>query len=110
MNIPKVIELDEQDEGFQEFKIGGKSVVVDVFKTFQDINQIVETRKTFPDQETTLIDDISKLMEEKGFGKVSHATVLRFIQNIKDIASILKKNIESSRIYVEPTQESTLSS
>jgi len=110
MQKPAVITLDEEDEGFQEFKLGGKSIIVDIFKTFQDIQKLTEARRAFPNQENSLVDDISELMEKYGFGKVSHATVLKFVQNIKDIATILKKNIESNRIYVEPTQESTPSS
>jgi len=106
MNIPKVIDYDEVDEGVQIFKIGGKEVKVDIFKTFQDINKITELRKTFPNQDTSIIEDLAELMKTYGFGEVSHAIVLRFVQNIKDIATILKKNIESNRIYVEPIQES----
>lgn len=92
--MTNTIDLGQEDEGFVEFKLGDKSVSLDVFKVFNDLADLTKKRTMFTDMDGHLVDDICELLISYGFTKVSNATALKFVKHVKSISLELKKNID----------------
>lgn len=97
MSKSDTIELDNE-EGFQEFKIGDTAIKIDVFKAFQDLQNNIKEKQAFPGQEVKPVEEAVRLMESYGFVNISHTTALKFMMHLKKCADDIKKNIELSPI------------
>lgn len=103
MSKSETIELDNE-EGFQEFKIGDTSIKIDVFKAFQDLQKNIKDKQAFPGEEVKAVDETVNLLESYGFKQISHTTALKFMMHLKKCADDIKKNIASSPILPSITE------